>query len=73
VRPVFDASAREPGSPTLNQCLEKGINLIEIILEILLRFRLHQIGVIADIKRAFLQVSLGIEDRDFFEILVVQC
>ena len=71
VRPVFDASAREPGSPSLNQCLEKGINLIEIILAILLRFRLHQIGVIADIKRAFLQVSLGKEDRDFFRFLWV--
>jgi len=26
VRPVFDASARERGQPSLNQCLEKGMN-----------------------------------------------
>jgi len=45
--------------------------LIEIIPAILLRFRLHQVGVIADIKRAFLQVSLGKEDRDFLRFLWV--
>jgi hypothetical protein len=31
----------------------------------LLSFRLHQVGAIADIKRAFMLVSLGKEDRDF--------
>jgi hypothetical protein len=71
LRPVFDASAREQGCPSLNQCLEKGTNLIEIIPALLLRFRLHQIGVIADIKRAFLQVSLGKEDRDVLRFLWV--
>ena len=38
VRPTFDALARERGQPSLNQCLEKGVNLIEIIPAILLRF-----------------------------------
>ena len=71
LRPVFDASARGQGRPSLNQCLEKGTNLIEIIPALLLRFRFHHVGVIADIKRAFLQVSLGKEDRDFFRFLWV--
>jgi len=31
LRPLFDASARERGQPSLNQCLEKGMHLIEII------------------------------------------
>ena len=44
--------------------------MIEIIPAILLRFRLHQIRVIADIKRAFLQVSLG-KDVDFLRFLWV--
>jgi hypothetical protein len=62
VRPVFDASARERGQPSLNQCLEKGMNVMEIILKLLLRFRLHQIGIIVDIWKAFLQISLYQED-----------
>jgi len=53
LRPLFDASARERGQPSLNQCLEKGMHLIEIIPTLLLRFRLHQIGIIADIRKAF--------------------
>jgi hypothetical protein len=69
LRPVFHASARGQGRPLLKQCLEKGTNLIEIIPSIHLRFRLHQVGVIADIKRAFLQVNLGKEDRDFLRYL----
>jgi hypothetical protein len=71
LRPVFDASAREQGRPSLNQCLKKGTNLIEIIPALLLRFRFHQVEVIADIKRSFLKVSLGKEHRDFLRFLWV--
>ncbi|XP_050315273.1 uncharacterized protein LOC126749610, partial [Anthonomus grandis grandis] len=39
IRPVFDASAKVKGKVSLNQCLEKGPNLIELIPEILTRFR----------------------------------
>ncbi|GFW83523.1 DUF1758 domain-containing protein [Trichonephila clavipes] len=31
VRPVFDGSAKEKNSPSINDCLEKGPNLIELI------------------------------------------
>lgn len=31
IRPVFDASAKSKYSPSLNQCLETGPNLIELI------------------------------------------
>ncbi|GFY32521.1 integrase catalytic domain-containing protein [Trichonephila clavipes] len=37
IRPVFDASARTKGSPSLNDCLEKGPNFIEVIPTILNR------------------------------------
>src|SRR5690606_1397048 len=62
IRPVFDASAHDKGKPSLNSCLEKGSNLIEEIPTILNRFRLNRIGVISDIKRAFLQISLAPND-----------
>jgi len=71
MRPMFDTLAREHGQPSLNHCLEKGVNLIEIILALLLRFRLHQIGIIADIRKAFLQISLCEEDWNFLRFLWV--
>jgi hypothetical protein len=47
------------------------MNLIEIILILLLCFQLHQIGIIADIRKAFLQISLCQENRDFLRFLWV--
>lgn len=69
IRPVFDASAKLPNHPSLNDCLETGINLIETIPSILARFRLHEIGVISDIRRAFLQIYLNEKDRDVLRFL----
>src|SRR5207302_904827 len=64
VRPVFDASAKSKGLPSLNECLLKGPNLIELIPAIITRFRLKRIGITSDIKKAFLQISVKKEDRD---------
>ncbi|XP_050509028.1 uncharacterized protein LOC126886209 [Diabrotica virgifera virgifera] len=69
IRPVFDASAKEKDKPSLNQCLEKGVNLIELIPAILLRFRRQEIGVISDIGKAFLQIGIHKADRDFHRFL----
>ncbi|XP_050517597.1 uncharacterized protein LOC126892168 [Diabrotica virgifera virgifera] len=69
IRPVFDASAKEKDKPSLNQCLEKGVNLIELIPAILLRFRRQEIGVISDIRKAFLQIGIHKADRDFLRFL----
>jgi hypothetical protein len=71
VRPVFDASVGERVQPSLNQCSEKSIHLIQIVPTLLLRFRLHRIGVIAAIRKAFLHISLYEEDRDFLRFLWV--
>ncbi|GFT43850.1 uncharacterized protein TNCV_4245091 [Trichonephila clavipes] len=46
-RPCFDGSACENGKPSLNQCLYKGIDLLEVIPDILDRFRLYPIGLSA--------------------------
>ncbi|XP_044756949.1 uncharacterized protein LOC123315351 [Coccinella septempunctata] len=69
VRPVFDASAHEKHSPSLNSCLEKGMNLIEQIPSILFRFRFRKYGVVADIKKAFLQIGLSESERDYLRFL----
>lgn len=59
LRPVFDASAGGKDAPLLNQCLEVGPNLIELIPKSLLRFREKKIGITADIKKAFLQIAVS--------------
>ncbi|GFS58693.1 integrase catalytic domain-containing protein [Trichonephila clavipes] len=65
VRPVFDGSAKEKNSPSINDCLEKGPNVIELIPSLINRFRFGKFGVIADIKKAFLQIGLQERDRPF--------
>lgn len=65
VRPVFDTSASEKGKPSLNQCLVKGPNLIELIPDILDKFRFFPVGVSADIEKAFLQLGISPKDRDY--------
>ncbi|GFX41115.1 integrase_H2C2 domain-containing protein [Trichonephila clavipes] len=69
VRPVFDGSAKEINSPSINDCLEKGPNLIELIPSLINRFRFGKFGVIADIKKAFLQIGLQERDRPFLRFL----
>ncbi|GFY33694.1 integrase catalytic domain-containing protein [Trichonephila clavipes] len=69
IRPVFDASARTKGSPSLNDCLEKGPNFIEVIPTILNRFRKYKIGVISDIEKAFLQIGVREQDKDFLRCM----
>ncbi|GFS30034.1 putative RNA-directed DNA polymerase from transposon X-element [Trichonephila inaurata madagascariensis] len=65
IRPVFDASARDKNQPSLNDCLNRGPNLIELIPDIIDRFRLYPIGLSSDIEKAFLQLSIIPEHRDY--------
>lgn len=65
IRPVFDASNRIKGKPSINMCLEKGLNLVEQLPVILTRFRQGKVGAVADIKKAFLMISVREEDRNF--------
>jgi hypothetical protein len=68
IRAVFDASCKVSG-PSLNECLYSGPNLIAKIFDILLRFRLNKIGVLADIKQAFLNVGIDAQHRDYLRFL----
>ena len=52
IRAVFDASCKVNG-PSLNECLYSGPNLISKIVDILIRFRLNTIAIMADIKTGF--------------------
>jgi len=68
IRPVFDASCKING-PSLNECLYSGPNLLSKIFDILFRFRLNKIGIVADIRKAFLNISIAPEHRDFLRFI----
>ena len=59
VRIVFDGSSKYKGELSINELLESGPCLLPLLYEILLRFRLGQIVITADIKQAFLQMSVA--------------
>jgi hypothetical protein len=63
LRVVYDASAKSTG-PSLNECLHSGPKFDQRILDLLIRFRMHRVALIADIEKAFLMVSVAPEDRD---------
>ncbi|GFW16892.1 DUF1758 domain-containing protein [Trichonephila clavipes] len=72
ILPVFHMLARLPNHPSLNQCLECASNLIELLPDLLLRFREGEFGVIGDIRRASCQISICEEDKDFLRFLCVE-
>ena len=65
LRIVFDASARSnEKSPSLNDCLETGPPLQNLLWDVLVRNRLKPIALAGDLRQAFLQVHIRTEDRD---------
>ncbi|XP_045023635.1 uncharacterized protein LOC123468017 [Daphnia magna] len=69
LRIVYDCSCKTSAGVSLNDCLEIGPPLQNVMMAILLRFRAHTIGLTADIEKAFHQVGLHEQDRDFVRFL----
>ncbi|XP_055928661.1 uncharacterized protein LOC129959795 [Argiope bruennichi] len=69
IRLIFNGFAGDKNSPSINDCLEKGPNLVELIPSVLNRFRIGKYGVTADIEKAFLQIELQGDDRSYLKIL----
>ena len=70
LRVVYNASAKKDG-PSLNDCLYAGPSLTPLIFHVLLRFRLQTFAITSDIEKAFLNVSITPENRDFLRFLWV--
>ena len=65
IRPVYHGSLMMKDDKTnLKECLHNGPLLLEELLGLLLRLRLHKIVLISDIEKAFLQVGIQMPDRD---------
>lgn len=62
-------ATEEEMSLSLNDCLVKGQNLLEVVSAVILRFRLWKYGLLADIKKAFLQISIHPDFRDYLRFL----
>ena len=69
LRVVFDASSKSPNGYSLNDCLLLGPRLQDDVFDILIRFRLHQYALSADIAKMYRQVALDESDRNFHRIL----
>ena len=54
---------------SLNGCLVTGPNYILQIFEKLVKFRVHPVGLVADIEKAFLMVRISEKDREMLRFL----
>lgn len=70
LRVVFDASAKvKPDCHSLNDCTFTGPLLTPSIADILMRFRAHKVGLVADIEKAFLNIAVDEQQRDLMRFL----
>ncbi|GFV44450.1 uncharacterized protein TNCV_4737041 [Trichonephila clavipes] len=67
IRPVFDASVKLKGHPSLNQCLQFESNRIKLIPDILARFKAKKFGITSDIGKAFLKKRITHKTEDVWE------
>ena len=68
-RIVFDASAREQDSVSLNDCVLPGPAFQPNLASVLIRFRTHRIGMMADVEKMYLQIKLSPRDQDVHRYL----
>lgn len=67
-RTVFDAQARGKVSHTsFNDCLESGINIIELIATMLHRFRLERICVITHIPKSCFWIIISPSNNNYYD------
>ncbi|XP_074629800.1 uncharacterized protein LOC141887949 [Acropora palmata] len=65
LRIVYDASARAyDKAPSLNDCLHAGPPLQNQLWSVMVRARFHPVLTTGDMKQAFLQVRIRMQDRD---------
>ena len=69
LRIVFDASAKCKDTISLNDVLHKGPSLSAKLYSLLLKFRVHPIVLTANIEKAYLQININEEHRDYLRFL----
>ncbi|KAI3378318.1 hypothetical protein SNEBB_003526, partial [Seison nebaliae] len=69
IRIVFDGSSTDSDGLSLNDALDPGPNLLLLIQDVLLRFRLFEFTTTADIEAAFHSLSLSEDDRQWAQMI----
>ena len=64
IRAVFDASAKSSSNVSLNDILLVGPTVHSLLIDVLLRFRLHRIALTADVSKMYRAIELIESDRD---------
>ena len=64
IRAVFDASAKTSTGVSLNDTLCVGPTVHSSLVDVLLRFRLHRVALIADVSKMYRAIALAPSDRD---------
>lgn len=73
LRIVYDASSKvNKDVKSLNECLYRGPVMLNNLCGMMMRFRLHKVGLVADIEKAFLQVGLQKSERDVTRFLWIK-
>ena len=69
VRIVFDASAHVDNESSLNDILYSGPCMLPLLHDILIRFRIGKIGIVANVQQAFLQIEIDENHRGFLRFI----
>ena len=69
LRVVFDGSAKVKNGVSLNDVLYKGPCMNPMLYDLLLKFRVYPIAITADIEKAYLQIVVEEDHRDYLRLL----
>ncbi|XP_017486012.1 PREDICTED: uncharacterized protein LOC108374544, partial [Rhagoletis zephyria] len=69
LRMVFNASRKYKGGVSLNDCLHVGPKLQSDLSSIILKWRMHRIGFMADIEKCYRQILVSRADADMQRII----
>lgn len=69
LRVVFDASSKTSNGKSLNDVMYTGPRLQQDLLDILLRWRKHQIVLTADIEKMYRQIKISTDDQSYHRIM----
>jgi hypothetical protein len=65
IRIVYNCSNKGWNGVSFNDCVETGAPLHNDQVHLLIRFRVHAIGIVADVEKAFHHIELQESDRDY--------